>query len=133
MAEFDSKTITKGEVAFKNQSITSDTTTVGEPIDTIGFESLTYHAQSGALNAGAFAFLLFESDDGTTNFTAVPVDNTIGSLVGFIATEDDAMKRVGTIGKKQFQRIDVVSTGASGANFLSIVGVLGNPKSAPTE
>lgn len=132
MSEYDSKNTTKGEVAVDNQDIATDTTTVGNAIDTLDFDSITFHVVSGALAGGTFAFLLEESDDGTTNFTTVPADNTIGLLTGFVATDDDATKRVGSIGKKQFQRLSIVSTGTSGANLFSALAILSHAKTNPT-
>lgn len=131
MSEYDSKNTTKGEVALINQDITGNTTTNGISIDTLDFDSITFHVQSGALNSGTFGFELEESDDGTTNFTTVLADNTIGSLTGFTDAEDDATKRVGSIGKKQFQRINIVSAGVSGANLFSALAILSHAKTNP--
>ncbi len=133
MAEFDLHSNVKGLIALDVQDITTNTTTVGNVIDTLGFESLEYMIQSGTITDGAYAFLLEEADVvGFTGSSVVPADETLGVLTGFVAADDDTPLRVGSIGKKRFQRLSIVSTGTSsgGTNFTSHA-VLGNPKSAP--
>lgn len=132
MSEFDLHNNVDDRVALTNQSITTNTTTDGEIIDTIGFESIEFIVQSGALNAGAFALLLQEGDEGNLSDAAdVSSEETLGALTGFADTDDDVTIRVGSIGKKRFQRVSIVSTGASGANLFSAVAVLGTPHTAP--
>lgn len=134
MAEYDLHSNVKQEVALDSQDITTNTTTVGNVIDTQGFESLEYIIQSGVITDGAYALLL-EQDDviGFGSATVVPSDEILGVLTGFVAADDNAAKRVGSIGKKRFQRLSIVSTGTStGATKMSSVAVLGNPQSAPT-
>ena len=63
----------------------------------------------------------------------VPTDLVLGVLTGFVAADDDAAFRVGSIGKKQFQRLSIVSTGTTtGGTKFSSVAILGHPKVAPT-
>ncbi len=143
MSEYDSKNTTKGEVALSPQDIGVTITTTGEDIDTLDFDSLTYHVQSGALAAGGvFAFELEEADPlpgvspaAPAVYAAVLADNIIGSLTGFVAdtaADVDATKRVGSIGKKRFQRIKIVATTPGAANFFSALAVLGHAKTNPT-
>ena len=131
--EFDLHSNIKQVVAFDSQDITTDTTTVGNVIDTVGFESLEYLIQSGTITDGAYALLLEEADVvGFTGSTVVPAAETLGVLTGFVAADDDAALRVGSIGKKQFQRLSIVSTGTStGATKMSSTAVLGRPKHMP--
>lgn len=131
--EYDLHSNVKQAVALDSQDITTDTTTVGNIIDTVGFESLEYIIQSGVITDGAYALLLEEDDAvGFGSSSVVPADETLGVLTGFVAADDNAAKRVGSIGKKRFQRLSIVSTGTStGATKMSSVAVLGNPQSAP--
>lgn len=134
MSEYDLHSNVLGEIALAVQDITSDTTTVGAIIDTKGFESIEFFVTSGTITDGAYALVLEEGDDpALADATVVPVDNILGSLTGFIAANDDTVLRVGSIGKKQFQRLSLASTGvtAGGTNFTALA-VKGNPKSAPT-
>lgn len=131
--EFDLHSNVKQVVALDSQDITTSTTTVGNVIDTAGFESLEYLVQSGTITDGAYAFLLEEDDViGFSSSSVVPADETLGVLTGFTDADDDSALRVGSIGKKQFQRLSIVSSGtSSGGTKFSSVAVLGHPKSAP--
>lgn len=131
--EYDLHSNVKQVVALDSQDITTNTTTVGNVIDTVGFESLEYLIQSGVITDGAYALVLEEDDViGFGSATAVPSDEILGVLTGFVAADDNAAKRVGSIGKKRFQRLSIVSTGtATGATKMSSTAVLGDPKSAP--
>ena len=120
-------------IALAVQDITSDTTTVGAIIDTLGFESLEYSIQSGTITDGAYALKLEDGDDsGLSDAADVPTANILGVLTGFVADDDDETKRVGSISKKRYQRLSVVSTSTStgGTNFAA-QAVLGHPKTGP--
>ncbi len=120
--------------ALDAAAITTNTTTVGNIIDMVGFESLEYFIQSGVLTDGDYAFLLEEGDASNLSDAAVvPTAEVLGDLVGFILdTDDNLVKRVGSIGKKRFQRLSIVSTGTTtGVAFMSAVAVQGDPKQAP--
>ena len=133
MSEFDLHTRIDDRLAFDNQSITTNTTTVGNIIDTKGFESLEFVITAGALSAGVYAILLEEGDDaGLSDAATLSTELTLGVLTGFDAsTDDDTTIRVGSIGKDRFQRMSLVSTGASGANTFSATAILGTPHTAP--
>ena len=121
-------------IALAVQDITTNTTTVGEVIDTLGFESCEFSILSGTITDGAYALLLEEADVvGFTGSSVVPAANILGSLTGFVAADDDVTKRVGSIGKKRFQRLSVVSTGTTkGCTNFSAQAILGHPRTGPT-
>lgn len=123
----------KQVVAKTAAAITTDTTTVGSIIDTAGYESLEYIVLSGTITDGAYALKLEQGDDsGLSDAADVPADEVLGVLTGFVAADDNAVKRVGSIGKKRYQRLSIVSTDTtSGANFFAAVGVLGHPQTGP--
>ncbi len=121
-------------VALDPAAITTDTTTVGNIIDTQGYESLEYLAYTKILTDGDYAFKLEEGDDsGLSDAADVPSDEVLGALTGFVDdTDDDAVKRVGSIGKKRYQRLSIVSTSTTtGVDILGAVAILGHPKHAP--
>jgi len=134
MPEFDLHSNVKQEVALDSQDITTNTTTVGNIIDTVGFESIEFVIQSGTITDGTYAFKLEQGDDsGLSDAADVPAELVLGVLTGFVSADDDTALRVGSIGKKQFQRLSVVSTGTStGGTKFSAVAILGHPKTAPT-
>lgn len=131
--EHDLHSNVKGVLALAVQDITTNTTTVGAIIDTAGFESLEYLIHSGTITDGAYAFVLEEGDDsGLSDAAAVAAAETLGTLTGFVAADDDTTKRVGSIGKKRYQRLSIVSTGVTtgGTNFVSLA-VLSDPHTGP--
>ena len=120
-------------VALNAAVINSNTTTVGNIIDSLGYESLEYIVAVGTLVDGAYALLLEEGDDAAlADAAAVPADETLGALTGFALTDDNTTKRVGSIGKKRYQRLSIVTTGVTtGADHVTGIAVLGHPKTAP--
>ena len=120
-------------MALNPTLIASNTTTVGNIIDSLGFESLAFIVAMGTITDGAYALLLEEGDDsGLSDAAVVSADETLGELTGFVAADDQSTKRVGSIGKKRYQRLSIVSTGVtSGVADVSAVAVLGHPKTAP--
>ena len=131
--EYDLHNNVNAAMALKEAAITTDTTTVGEIIDTKDFGSLEFIVSSGTITDGAYALKLEEGDDsGLSDAADVSADNILGDLVGFVAADDDAVKRVGSIGKKRYQRLSIVSTGTTtGADSIGAVAVQGNPKQMP--
>lgn len=121
------------EIALANQNITTDTTTVGAIIDSKGFESLEFIIASGTITDGTYTLILEEGDDsGLSDAAVVPADEVLGVLTGFVAADDDTTKRVGSIGKKRYQRLSILSaaTTTGGTNF-SATAVKGHPHTAP--
>lgn len=119
-------------VAVVEQAIVADATVVGEIIDTVGFESLEYIIQVGTITTGNLALVIEESDDsGMAGATAVPAAETLGALTGFIVTSDDEVRRIGSVGKKRYQRLTLEGTDTSVIDFVSAVAVLGHPRRGP--
>ena len=131
--EYDLHNNVNAAMALKEAAITTDTTTVGEIIDTKDFGSLEFIVSSGTITDGAYALKLEEGDDsGLSDAADVSADNILGDLVGFVAADDDTVKRVGSIGKKRYQRLSIVSTGTTtGGDSFGAVAAQGNPKSMP--
>ena len=123
----------KTSIALAVQDITTNTTTVGAVIDTIGFESCEFSIQSGTITDGTYVLLLEEADVvGFTGSSVVPAAETLGVLTGFAAADDDVTLRVGSIGKKQFQRLSIVSAGTTtGGTYFTAQAILGHPKTGP--
>lgn len=131
--ERDQKSSILGENAFDNQEIVSDTITVGEIIDTQGFESLTYLIQSGVLTDGAYVAVLEDGDDsGLSDAAVVDSDLVIGNLPSFADTDDQTVKSVGVVSKKRYQRLSITSSGTTTSGFFSAVALKGHAASRPT-
>jgi hypothetical protein len=119
------------KVALDSQTIGSNTTTVGNIIDTVGFESLLFLVSLGNWTDGTFTVKLEEGDDsGLSDAADVPAAQVLGTLPALGA--DNAIGRVGSIGKKRYQRLSIVTTGVTtGSTGVSAQAVLAHPKHAP--
>ena len=116
------------------QLIDTDTDTDSGSIDTAGFESLEWLVVSGAIADGDYAIVLQESDDDGASdpFAAVPSELIIGGPISFDNSSPNAVKRIGSIGKKQFQRLRITSSSTATGGTFAVIDVAGNPHSAPT-
>tara|TARA_R110000851_G_scaffold134568_2_gene269880 strand:- start:3201 stop:3617 length:417 start_codon:yes stop_codon:yes gene_type:complete len=117
--------------ALDSQTISTDTTTNGEIIDTKGFHGLEFILKSAAVTDGAYAVTLTHGDDsGLSDGVTVNVADLLGSI-DFVAADDNVAKRIGYIGKKRYARLNVVSTGTSSGAVLDGVAVQFSPFHAP--
>lgn len=121
----------------KEPIVAGDSIIQGNIIDTAGFGGLEYIIISADFNVtGTFDFLLEEDDViGFGSATVVPTDEILGSTIGFVGADDDTVKRIGSIGKKRFQRlsIDIVGASMSGtSNGIISTAILSNVKFNPS-
>jgi hypothetical protein len=117
----------KTEIALKLQTISSDTTTVGEIIDTQDFESGKIALLSGTITAGDIIIAEIQESDASdmAGETAIPSDRLIGSFTLLEAADDDTVAEVGFVTIKRYVRITV--TTANSANLVAGATVeLGN-------
>lgn len=130
--EYDLHHNVKGVNALNIQAIATNTTTVGNIIDTVSFESIEFLIQAATLTDGAYALKLEHGDDsGLSDAADVPAAEVLGALTGFVATDDNAVKRLGYIGKKRYVRLSIVSTGVTTGGTLGATASLSHPKHAP--
>ena len=128
---FDLHNEATGRVGLNIGAISTNTNTDGAIIDTAGYEALEYYIQSATITDGTYTVQLFHGNDsGLSDAAQVTGELILGSAV-FILTDDNAVKRVGYIGKKRYVRIRVVSTGVTTGGTLGAVAVLGTPHHAP--
>lgn len=132
MASKDLHHSVKAIVALAPQSITTDTTTVGEVIDTAGFESVEFVIAAGALADATLVPLITECATSGGSYTAVADADLIGTEAGatLTATGDKDTAKIGYLGAKQFVKLSLVSTSASGANLVGAVALLGDARHA---
>ena len=120
-------------VAFKIQEIVSNTTTVGEIIDTADYDGgVSILLFSGTITDGTYTPLLEEGDDSALSDAAVVADIDLyrkGVATGqeadaaFILTDDDTIKKLAYIGTKRYIRLSIVSAGTSSGGFMSALAV----------
>ena len=117
--------------ALDSQTISTDTTTNGEIIDTLGFHGLEFILKAGAVADGAYTVTLEHGDDAAlADAAAVDAADVLGSIA-VADTDDNAAKRIGYIGKKRYVRMNVVSTSTSSGGAFDGVAVKFSPRHAP--
>ena len=131
MASRDLKNEIKIVNALNIASITTNTTTVGVEVDTIGFESVTIEVITGARTDGTVTPLLQETDVAGSYSGSVADEDLIGLEANAALSELNARARLGYIGKKRYVRLSLVSTSVTTGLTAGGSVILGNPKSAP--
>lgn len=132
MASIDLKTNIDEKLALDNAAITTDTTTVGNEIDTQGFESVTFITQVGVVTDGTYTPAITECDTSGGTFTAVSDTFLIGTEADAALTASNTVSRIGYVGKKRYVKLSLVSSATkSGVAAASAIAVLGSPRHAP--
>lgn len=131
MAKFDVYNDISVLNAFDIQTISSNTTTNGDIIDTQGFEAVTFVFQTGTVTDGDYTVLLEESDDsGFTTSNAVADSDLIGTEAGAsftLDTDDNKVSKLGYNGNKRYLRASIVSTNTSSGATLGATVELAHP------
>lgn len=120
--------------------ITGNGVTTGATVDSAGFESLTFVAQTGVVTDGAFAIAVFGGDaSNMSDEVALAAGDMISPQgaggIDILVTDDNVVERVGVnIAKvaKRYYRIKATQSGATTGGFLCATGHLENPRFAPT-
>jgi hypothetical protein len=123
-------------------SVADNTAQVGQIIDRLGHDSLTYLIALGSIaDADAtFAVLLEEGDVANLSDAAAVADanmisQTAGTApetaAGFQFDDDNEVRKIGYIGNKRYTRLTITPSANASAALLSAVAVLGHPHSAP--
>jgi len=123
--------------ALDIQTISSDTTTNGDIIDTAGYESVTFIFQTGTVTDGDYTVLIQDGDDsGLSDAAAVTDANLLGTESGasFTAdTDDNKTSKIGYKGVKRYVRFNIVSTNTSSGAVLGAVAILGHARTQPQD
>ncbi len=131
MAEFDLHSEVQIAQCISPAAITA-TTTTGTTVDTLNFDSLEYVLMTGvATMDGAFTLTIEESDASGSGFAAVSAAETLGAAVDIAIGEEDAVRRIGSIGKKRFQRAILTEDSANTTGVIGVIAILSNPRVKP--
>ena len=133
---------TKFVVAIPPVIPTDNTAQVGAWIDRSGFDSLTFAILTGTLaDADAtFAVLVEEASAADQSDNAAVADGDMLSFAAGVAPEtaasftfaaDNATRKVGYIGGKQYVRITITPAANSSAAPMAAVAVLGHAAQTP--
>jgi hypothetical protein len=123
--------------AISPVSVSDTTAQVGEWVDTLGYDSLTFLILIGSVaDADAtFTVLVEDADESDQGDVAAVADAyLIGTeaLAGFQFDDDNEIRKVGYKGLKKYVRVTVTPVGNASAAVISAVAVLGHPQSGPT-
>lgn len=117
--------------AFDTQAIVSNTTTVGDIMDTQGDEASDVLIKSGTITDGAYTLLLEHGDDPALSDAATVPANFLDAAIStmdFALTDDNVDKLIGYVGKLRFLRPSIVSTGVTTGGTFSGSVVFGRPR-----
>ncbi len=111
----------------------SNTATNGQGTDVSGFNGVSVQFVSGTLTDGSLACKVQESSDNST-YTDVANSDIVGgsNAQALAATDDNAVKEIGYIGKLQYVRGVMTQSGATTGGTYGSVVQRGFPIKAPT-
>lgn len=123
-------------------SVPDNTPQVGQIIDRLGHDSLTYVIDIGSIADidATFVVLLEEGDAANLSDAAAVADGNMitqtsgtapEAAAGFQFDDDNEVRKLGYIGNKRYTRLTITPSGNASAALLSAVAVLGHPHSAP--
>ena len=119
-------------------NVSDNAAQVSQIIDRAGYDGLEFIIALGSLadSDAVFAVLLEQSDvsDLSSGKTTCSDSETISTqtLVSFIFSDDDKIKRLGYIGGKRYLRLTITPSNNTSAALIAAVAVLSNPTYAPT-
>lgn len=99
-----------------------------------GFLSMCYLIHIGTALIGGGFICIFEESDVVTfggEETVVPAANVLGGSPIMVATDANETRRVGIVGKKQYQRLTLDETGTVTAGVIGATALLANPRFIP--
>lgn len=131
MADRDMVNNIDAEEVLAETAITTNTTTASSINDSKGFESITYLINLTNVTDGDFTIRVVEGDDsGLSDGADAASTRLLGSLT-FAAADSGNMLRVGYVGEKNFQRLEIDSLNVSTGATLDVKVVKGHPLTAP--
>jgi hypothetical protein len=125
MATYDQKTLLKPVKALNIGLINSNTTTIGNSIDLVGFEACTFVVELGARSDGTFLPIIQDSDD-NVSFTDVIDQFLIGTEAEAQINTANTIKTIGYVGKKRYVKLSLVSTSVTTGATASATAILGH-------
>lgn len=113
---------------------TAGASSVSTVIDSQGFESLEWLFFSGVITTGDYVAKLEQADDFafTVNVEDVPAINVLGPLPSFAEDDDNQHRRVGSVGKRRFQRATLIGANTP-VGVMIIAALQGHFQTAPTD
>jgi len=115
---------------------TANAVTTGATIDSQGYESLEFVAQSGVITDGAFAGAVYGGNaSNMSDEVQLSGNNIIGANLAFAATDDSKTFRQGiniAAAGYRYYRLKLTQSGATSGGFIAALAILARPRFAPT-
>ena len=123
--------------AISPVSVADTTAQVGQWIDRLGYESLTFVILIGSIaDADATFTVLVEDADASNQSDAAAVADAflIGTeaLAGFQFDDDNECRKIGYKGLKRYVRLTITPVANASAALVAATALLGNPLTGPT-
>ena len=131
MASRDLKNDIKILKALNIAAISTNTTTVGEEIDTQGYESVTFEIITGARTDGTVTPLIQETDTSGSYSGSVDDDNLVGLEADAAISVLHSRSRIGYIGTKRYVKLSLVSTSVTTGLTAGASVILSDAKHLP--
>lgn len=123
-------------IAFNGATIATDTTTVGNIIDTQYFEALEFILQVNARTLGTITPLVQDGEDSLLADATAVADQflipSVGAEANAAISTANTATRLGYVGKKRYVRLSLVSTLTANL-YASALAVKAHPHTAPTD
>lgn len=133
MASKDLHTITKKEIFFRLQAITTNTVTIGEIVDTATLESVEIVMIGGIRTDGEYELILKEGNDpGLSDSQLVTDEFIIGKLSDMVIVASNHISSIGYIGHKRFILAEIRSINTTtGIGGLTLAVIANSPHHPP--
>jgi hypothetical protein len=132
MAYIDLKTNIAVRNALNIAAISTNTTTNGIEIDTLGFGSCTFEIITGARTDGTVTPAIQESDVSGSYSGSVSTDFLIGTTTAAALNTAQSRSTIGYVGKKRYVRLQLVSTSVTTGLTAGATAILGDAIHSPT-
>jgi hypothetical protein len=157
MPQRDIHNTVKTAVALDIQTISTNTTTAGNIIDTQGYEGVEFILLSDTITDGVYTPSIVAGDNSSlTDGVAVPIQYLIGTTKVIdtlasqrpsydspsvaaiadatfsLAADSNKSKRIGTVTPYRYVRLNIASTGTSSGGALGAIALLGWSHVNPT-
>jgi hypothetical protein len=116
--------------ALNIATISTNTTTVGNEIDTVAYQAATVNFKLGTRNDGNYLPVITECDTSGGTFTAVDSSFLIGTPTALTAS--NTSQRIGYVGKKRFIKASIISTSVTLGSIVTADVILSSPLHLPT-
>lgn len=137
MANHDGSNSKKILWAKTPASISSNTTTASNIIDTQGYDKVTFVITATAYTDGTYTPAVSESDDSGMSGENAVADADLTKLESACAVTAattqsvDASKKIGYLGVKRYVTCDIVSTGTSSGATVGVLAILEKASDQP--